>query len=122
MFSNNVMNEQIQQTKKLFLAKLYSCVGSTAGASPKPSVAGAAFVSARKNEAREGLSGRRFLSHARFQEQEISSSLLNAFLKFASLVYVRLQHRSQTEISLRLLTYLLKSYLTTFRHKYNVSV
>ena len=24
MVSNNVMNEQIQQTKKLFLAKLYS--------------------------------------------------------------------------------------------------
>ena len=45
MFSNNVMNEQIQQTKKLVLAKLYSWVGSTAGASPKPSVAGAALVS-----------------------------------------------------------------------------
>ena len=55
MFSNNVMSEQIQQTKKLFLAKLYSCVGSTAGPSPKPSVAGAALVSARKNRAREGL-------------------------------------------------------------------
>ena len=103
MFSNNVMNEQTQQTKKLFLAKLYSCVGRTAGPSPKPNVAGAALVSARKNGAREGLSGRRFLSHATFQlqAQEISSSLLNAFLKFASLVYVRLQHRSQTEISLR---------------------
>ena len=57
MFSNNVMNEQIQQTKKLFLAKLYSCVGSTAGPSPKPSVAGAALVSARKNRAREGSLG-----------------------------------------------------------------
>ena len=101
MFSNNVMNEQIQQTKKLFLAKLYSCVGSTAGASPKPSVAGAALVSARKTGAREGLSGRCFLLHDPFQAQEISSSLLNAFFKFASLVYVRLQHRSQTEISLR---------------------
>ena len=62
--------------------------------SPKPSVAGAALGS---NE-RSG----RFLSHAPFQAQEISSSLFNAFLKFASLiVYVRLQHRSQTEISLR---------------------
>ena len=50
----------------------------------------------KKNGAREGLSGGRFLSHA----PEISSSLLNAFLKFASLVYVRLLHRSQTEISL----------------------
>ena len=97
------MNEQIQQTKKLFLAKLYSWVGSTAGPSPKPSVPGAALVSARKNRAREVLWGRffGFLSHAPFQAQEISSSLLNAFLKFASLVYVRLQHRSQTEISLR---------------------
>ena len=101
MFSNNVMNEPIEQTKKLFLAKLYSCVGSTAGASPKPSVAGAALVSARKNGARDGLSGRCFLSHAPLLAQEISSVLLNAFLKFASLVYVRLQHRSQTEISLR---------------------
>ena len=72
--------------------------------SPKPSVAGAALGSnerKKKNGAREGLSGGRFLSHAPFQAQEISSSLLNAFLKFASLVYVRLQHRSQTEISLR---------------------
>ena len=101
MLSNNVMNEQIQQTKKLFLAKLYSWVGSTAGPSPKPSVAGDALVSARKNRAREVLWGRRFLSHAPFQAQEINSSLLNAFLKFASLVYVRLQQRSQTEISLR---------------------
>lgn len=72
--------------------------------SPKPSVAGAALGSnerKKKNGAREGLSGGRFLSHAPFQAQEISSSLLNAFLKFASLVYVRLQHRSQTEITLR---------------------
>ena len=73
--------------------------------SPKPSVAGAALGSnerkKKKNGAREGLSGGRFLSHAPFQAQEISSSLLNAFLKFASLVYVGLQHRSQTEISLR---------------------
>ena len=51
------MNEQIQQTKKLFLAKLYSRVGSTAGPSPKPSVAGAALVSARKNRVREGSLG-----------------------------------------------------------------
>ena len=56
---------------------------------------------AKKNGAREGLSGGRFLSHAPFQAQEISSSLLNAFLKFASLVNLRLQHRSKTEISLR---------------------
>ena len=72
--------------------------------SPKPSVAGAALGSnerKKKNGAREGLSGERFLSHAPFQAQETSSSLLNAFLKFASLVYVRLQHRLQTEISLR---------------------
>ena len=58
-------------------------------------------MSAKKNGAREGLSGRRFLSHAPFQAQEIRSSLLNIFLKFASLVYVRLKQRSQTEISLR---------------------
>ena len=60
-----------------------------------------AWKYAKKNGARDGLSGGRFLSHAPFQAQETSSSLLNAFLKFASLVYVRLQHRLQTEISLR---------------------
>ena len=80
--------------------------------SPKPSVAGAALGSnerKKKNGAREGLSGGRFLSHAPFQAQEISSSLFNAFLKFASLiVYVRLQHRSQTEISLRFIDLFIK--------------
>ena len=79
--------------------KLSPWVGITAGASSHPEVIGA-----RKNGAREGLRSGAFCRTPLSKHKKsvaISSSLLNVFLKFASLVYVRLQHRSQTEISLR---------------------
>ena len=81
-------------------------------------------MSARKNRAREGLSGGRFLLHAPFQVQEIGSSLLNPFLKFASLFYYDCSTDHKLKYHYFLFTYLfmLKSNLTTFRHKYNVRV